>query len=100
MEELTKRQREIIEFIVQYTFEHLYQPTFKEIARHCQIASTNAVNDHLIALRRKGYIGEPKANMRAFELTDRALCLVKENGKLRARPVILRRPEDAAVPSY
>lgn len=99
MEELTKRQREIIEFIVQYTFENLYQPTFKEIGQHCQIMSTNGVNDHIKALRRKGYLGEA-SGPRAFRLTDRALRLVKENGKLRARPVIVRRPEDAAVPGY
>jgi SOS-response transcriptional repressor LexA len=89
MEDLTKRQREIIEFIVQYTFEHLYQPTFKEIAERCSLASMNAVNDHLKALRRKGYLGEAGqgGRMRAFELKDRALRLVKPTHKLRAQPL-------------
>lgn len=95
MEELTKRQREVIEFIVQYTFEHLYQPTLREIGQACQIASTNGISDHIKALRRKGYLEESKANMRSFGLTDRALRLVKENGKLRARPIVAREEDDA-----
>lgn len=98
MEGLTKRQREVIEFIVQYTCEHLYQPTFKEIGQACSIMSTNGVNDHIKALRRKGYLGKP-GNRHAFELTDKALCLVKETGKLRARPVVPREMSDA-FPSY
>lgn len=97
MENLTHRQQEIIEFIVQYTFEHLYQPTFKEIAKKCSIQSTNGVNDHLKALRRKGYLGPSTGSQRGMELTDRALHLVKMTDKVRAKPIIRGQLE---VPSY
>jgi repressor LexA len=100
MEALTKRQREVIEFIVQFTFEHLYQPTFKEIGQHCSIASTNGVNDHIKALHRKGYLRKGPDNRHAFEFTDKALGLVKDTGRLRARPI--RREVEPAheVPGY
>jgi SOS-response transcriptional repressor LexA len=88
MENLTRRQKEIIEFIVQHTFENLYQPTLREIGERFSIASTNAVMDHLKALRRKGYLGE-QSKTRAFYLTDKALRLVKCSDHLRARPIIL-----------
>lgn len=93
MEELTKRQREVIEFIVQYTFENLYQPTLREIGAACNIKSTNGVNDHLRALRRKGYLGK-ESKTRAFDLKDSALCFLERTDKTRAWPLILEPPCD------
>ena len=89
---LTPRQKTIIEFIVQTTFEELHQPTLREIGAHFGIASTNGVSYFLDALRRKGYLGK-QSKTRALYLTDKALRLVKCSDKLRARPIIP--PEEA-----
>lgn len=90
--ELTPRQKSVIEYIVQFTFENLFQPTLREIGDHFKIVSTNGVSDHLKALHRKGYIelGWDHQDARALYLTDKALRLVKCSDKLRARPIILQ----------
>ncbi len=54
--ELTARQRELLEFIERFTAEEGYPPTIVEMGRAMGIRSKNGVNDHLIALQRKGYI--------------------------------------------
>lgn len=89
MEDLTPRQRDIIEYIVTYTFRHLYQPTMREIGDNFKIRSTNGVADHLKCLQRKGYVklGDPP-QARALHLTDKALALVNpEDVLLRVLPV-------------
>ncbi len=56
MEPLTKRQRQVLNFITQSIEERGYPPTMREIGQHMGIRSTNGVNDHLKALERKGHI--------------------------------------------
>jgi repressor LexA len=53
---LTDRQREILEFLIEFTEETGYPPTLREICKHFGMASTRAASDHLDALERKGYI--------------------------------------------
>jgi len=53
---LTDRQAEALEFILAHIAEHQHPPTWREIAAHMGIASTNGVNDKLRAIRRKGYM--------------------------------------------
>lgn len=89
--ELTPRQRQCLCFIVQFTFEHLYQPSVREIADHMGIMSTNGVQDHLRALQRKGYIVMANRSARALELKDSALLLVRCSDDLRARPLVVKK---------
>lgn len=86
---LTKRQKQLLEYIVQYTFENLFQPSFREICDHMEIASTNGVADHLRAIQRKGYIvlSDPPT-ARAIVFRDESLRLVKSSDHLRARPIL------------
>ena len=86
--ELTPRQREILKFIVTYTFQHLYQPSIQEIGAKFMIRSNNGVADHLKALRRKGYLKSGNQyKSRALPLTDKALLLLNEDTPgLRAIP--------------
>jgi repressor LexA len=60
MAELTKRQREILEFIGQRHRQSGVAPSFQEIADHFGFRSLTSVADHLRLLRRKGVLaGEP-----------------------------------------
>lgn len=52
---LTLRQREVLTYIVERAVS-LEPATFRETARHFGFASTNAVNDFAVALKRKGYL--------------------------------------------
>lgn len=55
MKNLTDRQREVLDFIAQFTDENVYPPTVREIGEHFGI-SLRAVQDHIAALQKKGYL--------------------------------------------
>lgn len=53
---LTKRQLEVLEFLIEFIDEHGYAPSHRDICQHFGMASTRAASDHLDALEKKGYI--------------------------------------------
>jgi len=53
---LTKKQREILDFLTQYGDTHGYAPSFEEIAERFGYTSLATVHEHLSNLERKGYI--------------------------------------------
>jgi repressor LexA len=56
MEDLSDRQREVLEFILSWHDQNGIAPSFREIGDHLGIRSTNGVSDHVRALERKGYL--------------------------------------------
>lgn len=100
---LTDRQREVLDFIRAVRIEQGRPPTNREIGRAIGIKSTNGVNDHLEALRRKGYIDrDPKVSRGIIILAcpgvpelveeDGLSPLARENLALRR---LLKRAQDA-----
>jgi hypothetical protein len=53
---LTDRQAEVLRFVVTFQRRNGCAPTLREIGNALDIRSTNGVNDHLLALERKGAI--------------------------------------------
>ncbi len=68
---LTRRQKEILDFIIDCIREDRMPPTIAEIGEHFGITSTNGVNDHLVALEKKGYI-ERSSKARSIQVTAKA----------------------------
>ncbi len=66
MEELTDRQRAILQFITQHIVNERFPPTIREIGLAMGIRSTNGVNDHLKALERKGCLERGEMKSRAL----------------------------------
>jgi len=56
MQELTFKQRRILDYIQSYVSQAGFPPTRAEIAKHFKFRSPNAAQDHLAALHRKGCI--------------------------------------------
>jgi repressor LexA len=54
--ELTPRQRQVLQFITSFTDSSGYPPSQREIAGHLNVSGTLPVMKHLSALERKGYI--------------------------------------------
>ena len=76
MEELTRRQAQILAFIEDAIADG-YPPTLAEIARHFGFRSPNAAVDHLHALARKGAIELVEGASRGIRLTaDQGLPLI------------------------
>lgn len=66
---LTARQAAILSFIEQSLRERGYPPTLREIGAHMKIKSTNGVNDHLVAIERRGYLRRALFASRGITLT-------------------------------
>ena len=69
MKDLTQRQREVLSFISQYTEENICPPTVREIGDHFGI-SLRAVQDHIAALEKKGFITITKKRSRSIRLVN------------------------------
>jgi repressor LexA len=68
MEQLTKRQKQVYEFIRDKIRNRGYGPTVREIGEHFDIASPNGVMCHLKALEKKGLISREPNMSRAIQL--------------------------------
>ena len=68
MEQLTRRQKYVYEFIRDKILNRGYGPTVREIGEHFDIASPNGVMCHLKALEKKGLISREPNMSRAIQL--------------------------------
>jgi repressor LexA len=66
---LTKRQKEILDFLHEFIEENGYSPSMEEIAEHFHFASLNAVFKHLEALERRGHLHRDSNRARAIQLS-------------------------------
>ena len=69
LDQLTKRQRAVYEFIRDKITNRGYGPTVREIGEHFKISSPNGVMCHLKALEKKGLIVRKPNMSRAIQLS-------------------------------
>ncbi|MFH1131698.1 MAG: transcriptional repressor LexA [Pseudomonadota bacterium] len=65
-QQLTQRQKQVLDFIELSINERGCPPTLREIGENLSIRSTNGVNDHLRALERKGYLQREELKSRGL----------------------------------
>jgi len=65
---LTKRQREIFDFIKRYSSEHGYPPTVRDIGKAIGLTSSSTVHAHLSNLEKLGLLRRDPTKPRALEL--------------------------------
>jgi repressor LexA len=68
---LSKRQREIFDFVVKYADKHGYPPTVREIGEAVGLASPSTVHAHLANLERAGMLRRDPTKPRALEIVGR-----------------------------
>ena len=73
MHELTERQRDVLDFIVEFLRESGYPPTIREIADHFGMSSPFGIQRHLSELQRKGYLRRESGARRALTLSPGVL---------------------------
>lgn len=66
---LTRRQKEILDFITGFIDENGYSPSMEEIAEYFQFASLNAVFKHLEALESRGFLHRDSNRARSIQLS-------------------------------
>lgn len=73
---LTPKQKEVLDFIVNFIHDRGYAPSYREIAGGLELASPSTVHAHIQALRLRGYLrgsGDAAAGNRELEPTDKAV---------------------------
>src|SRR2546429_6309048 len=65
---LTRRQREILDFVSGHITAKGYAPSFEEIAKQFGFQSLATVHEHLTNLERKGFIRRAPNESRAIEV--------------------------------
>jgi len=73
---MTKRQHEVLSFVVNYTKEYGYAPSVREIAEGVGVTSPATVHEHLEALRISGHLKRGEG-MRAWAPTRLAMALAR-----------------------
>ena len=79
---LSPRQRQVLDFINSHLKDKGYPPTIRDIGAAMGIRSTNAVNDHLAALEKKGAISRDRACSRGISILG-----TESHAEARPRPV-------------
>ena len=68
MQPLTRRQREILDFLTEFIEQHGYAPSLEEIGRRFGLSSLATVHKHLTNLEDKGFIRRAWNRSRSVEL--------------------------------
>ena len=69
MEDLTKKQKQVLTFIKDYWLRNNSSPTIREIMARFKFKALGTVQDYLKTLEKKGYIKKEKDKERAISLT-------------------------------
>lgn len=70
---LTKRQKDVLDFIVSFVEENGYSPSYEEIARALDLASLATVHKHISALAEKKYLQRGANQSRSVDVAQRYL---------------------------
>lgn len=68
MTTLTKRQKQVLDYLVSFTDKRGYSPSFEEIARALKLTSLATVHKHLSTLERKGFLRRGYNQSRSLEI--------------------------------
>lgn len=77
MSRLTKQQKKILDFIIDYIRENGISPSYSDIGEHFNISSPATIFEHVKNLERKGYLRTGFNEKRSISLTDKAASLVQ-----------------------
>src|SRR3989344_2839231 len=67
---LTKRQKEILDFVQSYQENKGISPSLKEIGRHFHLSSLSTAHYHLKSLQEKGYLYKEENRPRAISVSE------------------------------
>lgn len=92
MKDLTERQRQILNFILEKQDAERLTPTLREIAKHFRFSSPNAALCHVQALLAKGFLKNLPGRARALQVTS-------PNESTTRRPRVVSIPIYGTIPA-
>jgi len=69
MDTLTKKQKEIFDYISDFISEHGYAPSYREIAARFGLSSVATIAEHINTLRSKGYLDVDPGSARSVQIS-------------------------------
>ncbi|MDD5567502.1 MAG: winged helix-turn-helix transcriptional regulator, partial [Patescibacteria group bacterium] len=69
VERLTKKQKEILDFVIEFIKVSGYSPSYREIADHLGLSSPATIHEHIRGLEDKGYLKAQEGRARSLEPT-------------------------------
>jgi len=74
---LTKRGKQILDFVTTYGGKHGYSPSFEEIKKYLRLSSFSTIHHHIKNLEKEGLIIREKNQRRGIQLKRKSSDLVK-----------------------
>src|SRR5260221_11335307 len=65
---LTKRKKEVLDYLVAFETKHGYAPSFEEIGKGLKLTSLATVHKHITTLEKKGFIRRGYNQSRSIEI--------------------------------
>ncbi len=72
MPTLTKKQKQILDFIASYISKKGLSPTIEEIRKHFKLSALSTVHQHIETLEKKGFIEKNGSSARGIELKKKS----------------------------
>ena len=83
---LTRRQKEVLDFLIHFINRNGYSPSFEEMAKGLRLSSLATVHKHLQVLERKGFIQRRYNQSRSVEVIAVPGSVPFEKSRVRLRP--------------
>jgi len=98
---LTKKQKQVLDFIIQYSKKQGYAPSLEEIQKHFKLASVSTAHFHVSKLKETGYLDNVENKPRSISVpTGQQLVKIPLLGTIAAGEPIeaIEQKETIAVP--
>lgn len=77
MSKLTKKQKQVFDFIKTYIFENGISPTIEEIRKELKLKAVSTIHEHINSLEAKGYIARSENSARSLSLMKEIKSVVE-----------------------
>ena len=85
---LTRRQKEVMDFLAKFIDQNGYSPSYEEIAEGLSLASLATVHKHVQALEAKQYLRRSFNHSRSLEIGDRYFAEERARGANAKSPAV------------
>src|SRR3989338_3260227 len=68
---ITKKQREVLNFIISYSKKKGYAPSLEEVCKHFKLSSVSTAHFHISKLKKEGYLEKLKNRARAISVPEK-----------------------------
>ncbi len=79
---LTKRQKEVLDFIADFVEENGYSPSYDELAQALKLASLATVHKHIQALEARHYVQRMEKHSRSLEVSPKYVLERRKSRKM------------------